>query len=150
MLCNMRALRPNFLWVVATAILLLGFTVPSNGKDRGESQSKSSFTKQSETESQDFDNPQLSKPSNRLASIPRHSTVRLPNTREFDLLSREPFDLLHLENIKPLYTDPKMEGEGIWESATSPRDSRGLPIIYKTFYRPSVEFPNAVRIYHGY
>ena len=25
-----------------------------------------------------------------------------------------------------------------------PRDARGKPLVYKTFYRPSVDFPNAV------
>ena len=71
-------------------------------------------------------------------------TVFVPEGQDFDLLSREPFDLLSLENIKPLYTEPTMPGEGVWESATSPRDTLGLPVVYRTFYRPSIEFPNAV------
>ncbi len=51
---------------------------------------------------------------------------------------------LQLDNIKPLYTSPEMPGEGVWTTSDSPRDSLGRPIVYKTFYRPSVEFPNAV------
>jgi len=71
-------------------------------------------------------------------------TVMLPDSGEFHLLARDPLDLLRLDNIKPLYTSPGMLGEGVWESSGSPRDSMGRPIIYKTFYRPSVDFPNAI------
>jgi hypothetical protein len=51
---------------------------------------------------------------------------------------------IQLENIKPLYTSPGMPGEGVWDSSNSPRAAGGNPLIYKTFYRPSVEFPNAI------
>ncbi len=61
-----------------------------------------------------------------------------------DLLARDPLDLLSLDNIKPLYTSPTLPGEGVWESAGSPRDSKGRPVVYRTFYRPSVDFPNAI------
>ncbi len=71
-------------------------------------------------------------------------TVALPVAGEFDLLSRDPLDQIRLDNIKPLYTSPGLPGEGVWEASETPRDSRGRPIIYKTFYRPSVEFPNAI------
>lgn len=71
-------------------------------------------------------------------------TVSVPVVGEFDLLSRDPLDQLHLDNIKPLYTSPGLPGEGVWESSEAPRDARGRPIVYKTFYRPSVEFPNAI------
>jgi len=66
------------------------------------------------------------------------------DAEEVDLLARDPLRLLRLENIKPLYMDPPLEGEGIWESASSPRDVLGEPIVYKTFYRSSVQFPNAI------
>jgi len=49
-----------------------------------------------------------------------------------------------LENIPPLYTSPKIDGEGVWLSADTPEGSDGKPLIYKTVYRPSIEFPNAV------
>lgn len=71
-------------------------------------------------------------------------TVSLPDTGEFHLLSRDPLDMLRLENIKPLYTSPAMPGEGVWETSGCPRDTQGRPLIYKTFYRPSVSFPNAI------
>ena len=71
-------------------------------------------------------------------------TVMLPDTGEFHLLARDPLEQLRLDNIKPLYTSPGMPGEGVWESSGSPRDPLGRPIVYKTFYRPSVDFPNAM------
>ncbi len=71
-------------------------------------------------------------------------TVVLPDTGEFNLLTRDPLDQLQLDNIKPLYTSPGIPGEGVWETSGSPKDSLGRPIIYKTFYRPSVDFPNAI------
>jgi hypothetical protein len=71
-------------------------------------------------------------------------TVALPDTGEFHLLARDPLEQLRLDNIKPLYTSPGMPGEGVWESSGSPRDPMGRPIVYKTFYRPSVDFPNAI------
>jgi hypothetical protein len=63
---------------------------------------------------------------------------------EFDLLQRDPLEGIALENIAPLYTSPRLEGEGVWESASSPRDMFGKPLVYQTVYRPSIEFPNAV------
>lgn len=71
-------------------------------------------------------------------------TVVIPDDRSTDLLSRDPFRPASLRPIRPLYTEPAMPGEGIWESATGPRDRDGNPIVYRTFYRPSVEFPNAI------
>jgi hypothetical protein len=71
-------------------------------------------------------------------------TVMLPDTGEFHLLARDPLEQLRLDDIKPLYTSPGMPGEGVWESSGCPRDPLGRPIIYKTFYRPSVDFPNAI------
>ncbi|MDQ7783832.1 MAG: hypothetical protein RDU20_13195 [Desulfomonilaceae bacterium] len=71
-------------------------------------------------------------------------TVVLPAGDGLDLLSRDPLDLLRLDDIKPLYTSPVLPGEGVWETCNSPRDATGKPVVYKTFYRPSVDFPNAV------
>jgi hypothetical protein len=46
-------------------------------------------------------------------------------------------------DIPPLYTSPKLEGEGVWTSENMPRSSDGLPLVYKTVYRPSEEFPTS-------
>lgn len=78
------------------------------------------------------------------SSQEEEESVRLPEFREFSLLSRDPLDRLDLESVKPLYTSPAIQGEGIWQSADTPRDSQGRPIIYTTVYRPSAEFPNAI------
>ena len=76
-------------------------------------------------------------------------TVSVPIAGEFDLLSRDPLDQLRLDNIKPLYTSPGLPGEGVWESSEAPRDARGRPIIYRTFYRPSVAIPERHRVHDG-
>ncbi len=76
-------------------------------------------------------------------SEPSDSIV-LPEAFLPSLLSRDPLELLRLENIKPLYSSPALPGEGVWQSAASPRDSAGIPVAYTTLYRPSVQFPNAV------
>ncbi|MGC8604042.1 MAG: hypothetical protein ACP5VS_10170 [Desulfomonilaceae bacterium] len=49
-----------------------------------------------------------------------------------------------LKNIPPLYTSPTIEGEGVWASKDTPTGPDGVPLIYKTAYRPSVEFPNSI------
>ncbi len=46
--------------------------------------------------------------------------------------------------ITPLYTSPKIENEGVWVSEDMPQGRDGAPLIYKTAYRPSVEFPNSI------
>lgn len=66
---------------------------------------------------------------------------------ETDLLeafSKEGSKEISLKNIPPLYTEPKMPGEGVWvkEKLSEPDDS--VPLLYKTFYRPSSEYPNAI------
>jgi len=78
------------------------------------------------------------------ASDSEKETVVLTRGNEFNLLSRDPLDQLQLDNIHPLYTSPRLPGEGVWESSGSPRDAAGRPMAYKTFYRPSVDFPNAI------
>lgn len=47
-------------------------------------------------------------------------------------------------DIPPLYTSPKLDGEGIWTDEGMPKAGDGRPLIYKTVYRPSVDFPNSV------
>lgn len=51
---------------------------------------------------------------------------------------------ISVRNIRPLYAEPQMPGEGIWikEDLSEGRDAE--PLIYRTFYRPSFEFPNAI------
>jgi len=71
-------------------------------------------------------------------------TVVMPDLSQFTLLSRDPLERIELENIKPLYESPALPGEGVWQSADSPKDSLGKPVIYTTFYRPSLQFPNAI------
>jgi hypothetical protein len=46
--------------------------------------------------------------------------------------------------IPPLYTSPPLEGEGVWTSEETPQGSDGRPLVYKTAYRPSIEFPNSI------
>ena len=68
----------------------------------------------------------------------------IPGAQQFHAKERDPLELLPLDNIKPLYTSPAMPGEGVWMTSECPRDSRGLPVLYRTFYRPSVSFPNSI------
>jgi len=37
-----------------------------------------------------------------------------------------------------------MEGEGVWSSEDTPVGADARPLVYKTFYRPSLEFANSV------
>ncbi|MFH0826244.1 MAG: hypothetical protein V2B18_26130 [Pseudomonadota bacterium] len=46
-------------------------------------------------------------------------------------------------NISPLYTSPKIDGEGEWTDEGLPKGSDGRPLVYRTVYRPSVEYPNS-------
>jgi hypothetical protein len=46
--------------------------------------------------------------------------------------------------IPPLYTSPALTGEGIWHWKDMPVTEDGQPVIFKTTYRPSVQFPNAI------
>jgi hypothetical protein len=46
-------------------------------------------------------------------------------------------------NIPPLYTSPMLEGEGVWTAEDMPRSGDGPPLVYKTVYRPSEEFPTS-------
>jgi hypothetical protein len=47
-------------------------------------------------------------------------------------------------NIPPLYLSPKLDGEGVWTADDLPVDAQNHPLVYKTVYRPSLEFPNAI------
>ncbi|HTY21652.1 MAG TPA: hypothetical protein VMC85_00865 [Desulfomonilaceae bacterium] len=70
-----------------------------------------------------------------------------PSTFETDLLdlfSRKSGQELSLTNIPPLYLEPKMSGEGIWVRQELSEGDNSTPLVYKTFYRPSSEYPNAI------
>jgi hypothetical protein len=54
-----------------------------------------------------------------------------------------PTGQFRLNRIPPLYTSPIIEGEGEWTSEDMPQSADGQPLVYKTVYRPSLEFPNA-------
>ena len=66
-------------------------------------------------------------------------TSRFPN-----LYCRDPFSVLSLKNIPPLYLTPRLVGEGVWNSKNMPKGSNGWPTVYQTSYRPSERYPNAV------
>jgi hypothetical protein len=53
----------------------------------------------------------------------------------------EPVDL---RNIRPLYMEPAMPGEGLWAKEDMSGGHDQADYIYRTFYRPSGEFPNAI------
>jgi hypothetical protein len=71
-------------------------------------------------------------------------TVKLPKSDRPDLLEVDPLELIKVTNISPLYRSPRLKNEGVWTCAVSPRDENNRPVIFRTVYRPSVEFPNAV------
>ncbi|MBM3302720.1 MAG: hypothetical protein FJY85_22580, partial [Deltaproteobacteria bacterium] len=58
----------------------------------------------------------------------------------------EPLDPLFPkpEPIAPLYASPTLEGEGVWTAQDLPVGSDGRPLIYRTVYRPSLEFPTSI------
>jgi hypothetical protein len=58
--------------------------------------------------------------------------------------SRAPARILELKAIPPLYTNPPLPGEGQWEWQDMPLDPDGRPLMYRTSYRPSVEYPTAI------
>ncbi len=49
-----------------------------------------------------------------------------------------------LASIAPLYSAPKLPGEGIWSSEGMPKATDGSPAIWRTSYRPSIDYPNAI------
>ncbi len=71
------------------------------------------------------------------ASVPEAPPTQAAAPRETNPIFPKPSD------IPPLYTSPKLDGEGTWTAEDMPRSADGLPLAYKTVYRPSVEFPNS-------
>jgi len=54
------------------------------------------------------------------------------------------FRSLVLKRIPPLYLTPELPGEGVWDARGLPTDPDGRPLMYKTSYRPSEKYPNAI------
>ena len=46
--------------------------------------------------------------------------------------------------IAPLYSSPKLVGEGVWTAQDLPTAEDGEPLCLKTAYRPSVDYPNSI------
>lgn len=57
---------------------------------------------------------------------------------------RAPYKAVWLKNIPPLYRAPELPGEGIWQSQGMPTGPDGQPLMYRTSYRPSVQYANAI------
>ncbi|MBI4963383.1 MAG: hypothetical protein HY913_08900 [Desulfomonile tiedjei] len=51
---------------------------------------------------------------------------------------------LSVKNIPPLYVEPKMQDEGVWIKQDMSGQDDASSLIYRTFYRPSDQFPNAI------
>ncbi len=135
-------LRSAFLLVVATAFMLLGAPQSFGGTDAVESLPSDIRMGADSSVGLSSKNVQLAQV--RIAKAT--SKANKGSEPIFETTEKStPSDLpIQLENIKPLYTSPGMPGEGVWDSSNSPRAANGNPIIHKTFYRPSVDFPNAI------
>jgi hypothetical protein len=78
-------------------------------------------------------------------ALSRDSSILLKPVTEFPGdHSRSPFRQIFLRNIPPLYVTPAMPGEGVWQSGGLPTGKDGMPVVYRTSYRPSVRYANAV------
>lgn len=53
-------------------------------------------------------------------------------------------DLMAVRGIPPLYSAPKMQNEGVWIKEDLFGGHDPVPLVYRTFYRPSDNFPNAI------
>ncbi len=51
---------------------------------------------------------------------------------------------ISLNNIPPLYSEPRMPNEGIWIKEDLSGGHDDVPLVYRTFYRPSDNFPNSI------
>ena len=57
---------------------------------------------------------------------------------------RAQYKAVWLRNIPPLYMTPELPGEGIWQSQGMPTGPDAQPVMYRTSYRPSAQYPNAI------
>ncbi len=90
--------------------------------------------------------PALSTAADQEAAVPEQGSKK-SSTFETDLLeifSKETGKDVAPTNIPPLYVEPQMPGEGIWVKQELSEGDNSYPLIYKTFYRPSSEYPNAI------
>ncbi len=71
-------------------------------------------------------------------------TTEQPVAEEFDASPAGDEVFPRPPDIPPLYLSPKLEGEGVWTADDLPVDAQNHPLVYKTVYRPSLEFPNAI------
>jgi hypothetical protein len=51
---------------------------------------------------------------------------------------------ISVNNIQPLYAEPNMPNEGVWIKDNLSGAHDGVPLVYRTFYRPSDNFPNSI------
>ena len=57
---------------------------------------------------------------------------------------------VEVTDIPPLYSEPKLAGEGIWQGTGMPAGDKDPPLIYRTLYRPSANLKRvSVRLYAG-
>lgn len=68
----------------------------------------------------------------------------VPSEAEVEDDSPDETTAMELPNIPPLYVNPRLEGEGIWDWQNLPVAPDGTPLMYRTSYRPSVRYPNAI------
>ncbi len=90
--------------------------------------------------------PSFSIAADQEAAVPEQGTKK-SSAFEADLLeafSKQGPEGISLKNIPPLYTEPKMPGEGIWVKQPLSEADDSVPLLYTTFYRPSSEYPNAI------
>lgn len=80
------------------------------------------------------------------ASVPMADgvIVRSPLVEAPPEYCRSRYREIVLKNIPPLYLSPPLPGEGIWQSQNLPTGPDGKPVMYRTSYRPSVDYPNAI------
>lgn len=71
------------------------------------------------------------------AEPPRNTSPDAPRSRS-ESTSVTP------DNIKPLYTEPEMPGEGVWVKVDPSPEEKDPALLYRTFYRPSEKYPNAI------
>jgi hypothetical protein len=80
-------------------------------------------------------------------NTPTEQATKNSSAFEADLLelfSKDAGKDVALTNIPPLYVEPQMQGEGVWVKEQLLEKDDSVPLFYKTFYRPSSEYPNAI------
>ena len=87
----------------------------------------------------------VSEQSNALVTAPfRGSVLAVSYPGIHSSYVEQPFRRLMAKNIPPLYLTPRLPGEGVWEWKAMPGAEHGRPVIYRTTYRPSPSYPNAI------